>query len=60
LLASAEAWKSAGKGQPQTMAEWFEVWGTPVTKNFETLSSRSETMQNPAMHVGTKKTTDSF
>jgi hypothetical protein len=41
------------------MAEWFEVWGTPVTKNFETLSSRSETMQNPAMQE-TKKTTDSF
>lgn len=60
MFVSAEAWESAGKGQPQTMSEWFEVWGTPVTKNFETLSSRSETMQNPAIKVGTKRTTGSF
>ena len=36
------------------MFRWFEVWGKPSTKNFETLSSRSETLQIPA-HVAGKK-----
>ena len=40
--ALGQSWKSAQKGQPMTMSEWFEVFGKPKTKDFETLSSRSE------------------
>ena len=53
--ASGKAWARAGKGQPKTMSEWFEVWGKPVTKDFETLSSRSETMQIPAQPAEKKR-----
>ena len=39
------AWASAQEGQPQTMADWFATFGRPMTKDFETFSSRTEYLQ---------------